>query len=292
MNKLLITGAALALLVGTPALAADMAVKAPPPAPVPVASWAGCYVGLNAGAMIGDDRYDLSMAGGYLASFNIFSNPANSGQLNHSYTPSPVGFTGGGQIGCNQQNGTWVYGVEADIDGASRLDTTASYGPAGPFIGDAALSASHTEDVTKQVDWYSTFRGRLGYTVTPTWLLYVTGGLAVGEIKSTTNLQFGTDQVLLGGDVFSGSNTTTRVGWTVGAGTEWALASNWSIKAEYLLLDFGSFTYLSSCLTAACIAALAPGQALFAWQTHVRAEESVFRLGVNYKFGGPVVAKY
>jgi outer membrane immunogenic protein len=293
MKKLLITGAALAALVATPALAADMPLKAPPPPPVPVASWAGCYVGLNAGAIVGDDHYDLTMAGGFLDPVNLFSIPANGSQLNHSYTPGPVGFTGGGQIGCNQQNGAWVYGVEADIDGASRLDTTTNYGPAGPFTGGGPfLASSHTEDVTKQVDLYSTLRARLGYTVTPTWLLYLTGGLAVGEIKSTTNVQFGTDQFYLSSFGFSGSDTTTRVGWTVGAGTEWALGNNWSVKAEYLFLDFGSFTYLSGCSTPALCGPglLAPGQAPFAWQTHVRADESVFRLGVDYKFSGPLMA--
>jgi outer membrane immunogenic protein len=284
-----------ALLIAAPlstASAADMPLKAPPP--MPVTGWSGCYVGLNAGAMLGDDHYDLSMAGGFLdAGVNLFANPANNSQLNHSYTPSPVGFAGGGQIGCNQQNGTWVYGIEADIDGASRLDTTTNYGPAGPFVGGGALLASsHTEDVTKQVDWYSTLRARLGYTVSPTWLFYVTGGLAVGEIKSSTNVQFAGDQFYLGSSTYIGSDTVTRAGWSVGAGTEWALAPNWTVKAEYLFLDFGSFSYLSPCTTAGCAAVLVPGQAQFAWLTHVRAEESVFRLGVNYKFGGPVMATY
>ena len=296
MKDLLIASAALAALIGTPALAADMPLKAPPPPPAPIANWSGCYLGLNAGAMVGDDHYDLTMAGGFLdTGVNIFANPANNSQLNHSYTPGPVGFTGGGQIGCNQQNGTWVYGLEADIDGASRLNTNNNYGPAGPFVGGGGgiLASSHTEDVTKQVDWYSTLRARLGYTVTPTWLLYLTGGLAVGEIKSTTNVQFGTDQFYLGGFGFSGSDTTTRVGWTVGAGTEWALGNNWSVKAEYLFLDFGSFTYLSGCSTPTlCGPTGVPGQAPFAWQTHVRADESVFRLGVDYKFSGPLMAKY
>ena len=289
MKGLLIASAALAVLIGTPALAADMPLKAPSPPPAPIANWSGCYLGLNAGAMISNDHYDLSMAGGFLDPANIFSNPANNSQLNHSYTPNPGGITGGGQIGCNQQTGTWVWGVEADMDGASRLSTTNNYGPAGPFTGapPGLLAASHTEQVTKGADWYSTVRARLGYTVTPTWLIYATGGLAVGEIKSSTNVQFGADQFFLGSLGFTGSQTVTRTGWTVGAGTEWALGSNWSVKAEYLFLDFGSLTYLSACSGALCLGGLP-----VSWQTHVRTEESVFRLGVNYKFGGPLMAKY
>ncbi len=162
MKGLLIASAALAVLIGTPALAADMPLKAPSPPPAPIANWSGCYLGLNAGAMISNDHYDLSMAGGFLDPANIFSNPANNSQLNHSYTPNPGGITGGGQIGCNQQTGTWVWGVEADMDGASRLSTTNNYGPAGPFTGapPGLLAASHTEQVTKGADWYSTVRAR------------------------------------------------------------------------------------------------------------------------------------
>jgi outer membrane immunogenic protein len=282
MYKFLLPAGALAAL-GTCAYAADMPIKASPPPPVPTANWAGCYIGLNTGAMVGDDRYDLTMAGAFLLPGNLFSNPANSSQLNHSYSPNPVGFTGGGQIGCSWQNTTWVYGLEADIDGATRLDTHASYGPAGPFVGSPLLASSHTEDVTNQIEWYSTFRARLGYTMTPRWLVYATGGLAVGELKSTTGVQFGTDQFFLPGFGVAGSQTTTRVGWTIGAGTEWALTSTWSIKAEYLFLDFGSITYASPCVTCAVFAG--------AWQTRVRADESVFRLGVDYKFSGSATAK-
>jgi outer membrane immunogenic protein len=279
-----------ALLIAAPlstANAADMPLKAPPPPPAPIANWSGCYLGLNAGAMVGDDHYDQSMAGGFLIPPDIFLDPANNSQLNHSNRPNPASFTGGGQIGCNQQTGTWVWGVEADIDGASRQSTTTNFGPAGPFAGGGALLASsHTEQVTRDADWYSTFRARVGYTVTPTWLIYATGGLAVGEIKTSTNVQFGADQAFLSSFGFTGSQTVTRTGWTVGAGTEWALGSNWSVKAEYLFLDFGSFTYLSACTSGAgCLGVVPP----YAWQTHVRAEESVFRLGVNYKFSGPLM---
>src|SRR5260370_32274867 len=109
--------------------------------------------------MIGADQYSLSMGGDFLLPGNIFSNPANSSLINHSYTPSPGAFTGGAQIGCNYQSGVWVWGVEADINGATRLSTTTSFGPAGPFVGGGALLlASPTDTVTKDFNWYSTFR--------------------------------------------------------------------------------------------------------------------------------------
>src|SRR5947208_3079498 len=140
MKNLLLTASALvAFAAAGTAGAADLPVKAPVMAPVlaPAFSWTGCYIGGNAGWIGGGDRYDLSMAGGFLNPLNVFSIPANSALLNHSYTSngsSNSGFTGGGQIGCNYQNGSFVWGVEADINGSSQRDQiNASYGPAGPF---------------------------------------------------------------------------------------------------------------------------------------------------------------
>jgi outer membrane immunogenic protein len=277
-----LSGILVAALVAGPAIAADMRVKAPlkAPPPAPVLSWTGCYVGGNAGGMIGADRYSLSMGGDFLLPGNIFSNPANSSLVNHSYTPNPGAFTGGVQIGCNYQSGVWVWGVEADINGASRMSTTTSFGPNGPFVGPGpgTLMASHTETITKDLDWYSTFRGRVGFTPTPNWLLYGTGGLAVAGIRSTTNLAFGADQFFLNSFNFAGSTTQTRVGFALGAGAEWGFAPRWSLKLEYLFLDFGTFSY-----AAACTNGCAPGSN-FLFNNSVRAQEHVARVGINYKF--------
>jgi outer membrane immunogenic protein len=298
MKRLLLTTALVACAAVGSAGAADLPVKAPPMAVAAPFTWTGCYVGGNAGWIGGADRYDLSPGGGFLNPINLFSTPANNALLSHSYTSDGsrgAGFTGGGQVGCNYQSGMWVWGVEADINGSGlRESITAAYGPAGPFVGGGALLASsHTEAVTKDLDWFSTFRGRIGFTPAPQWLLYGTGGLAVARIHSTTNVAFGADQFFLSNGVFTGSDTETRWGWTAGAGVEYAFTRNWSFKAEYLYLDFGRFSYLSPCQTFP-LCTPAPGQAPFAWNTNVRAHENVARVGLNYKFdwGGPVVAKY
>ena len=278
-----------ALLSAVPlsiASAADLPVKALPPA-APVFSWTGCYIGGNAGGMVGSDRYSISAGGDFLLTGGILSNPANAALVNHSYTPNPGAFTGGAQIGCNYQSGNWVFGGEADINGATRLSTTTNFGPTGPFAGGGpGLASSHTENVTKDLNWYSTFRGRIGFTPTPTWLLYVTGGLAVASINSTSIVSYGGDQFYLSNNTFSGSTTQTRAGSALGVGGEWAFAPKWSLKAEYLYMDFGTFSY-----------ALPRPAALggnYLYNNSVRAQEQVLRVGVNYKFGwaGPDVAKY
>jgi outer membrane immunogenic protein len=281
--------------VGT-TVAADLPVKAPVKAlPAPVATWTGCYVGANGGGIIGGDRYSLAQGGDFLAPNNIFSSPANN--ITDTFRSRDSGFTGGGQVGCNWQAGAKVvWGVEGDINGATRLTDTRSFGPLGPFAPvpgnnpGALLAASHTETLTKDLNWFATFRGRVGFLATPTLLLYGTGGLAVADINSSTNVVFGTDQFFLGGFNFNGSTSTTRAGWTVGAGAEWLFAPHWSVKAEYLFLDFGSFGYNSPC-TSAPPGSCGPGTN-FLWTTSVRAQEHIARFGVNYHFGGPIVAKY
>jgi outer membrane immunogenic protein len=81
----------------------------------------------------------------------------------------------------------------------------------------------------------------------------------------------------------------TRVGWTVGAGGEWMFTSNWSAKLEYLHYDLGSANYGTPVSNVA--QTLGPiftlGQSS---STNFRGD--IVRVGLNYKFGGPVVAKY
>lgn len=282
MKRLMVATLAGVALTSGAAMSADLPLKAPVMAAA-VANWTGCYVGGNAGGIIGADRYALSQGGDFVTvPGNIFSNPANT--ITHAFTSHAAGFAGGAQVGCNWQKGKGVFGVEADLNGATRLTDTNSFGPIGPFLPvpgnnpGALLAASHTERVSKQLNWFSTFRGRAGFLATPTLLLYGTGGVAVAQIGSSTNETFGTDQFFLGGFGFQGSTTATRVGFTVGAGAEWMFAPKWSVKAEYLFLDFGSFGYNSACGTAAC------PSGNFIWTTNVRAQEHIARVGVNYHF--------
>jgi len=139
------------------------------------------------------------------------------------------------------------------------------------------------------LEWFATFRGRAGVLADPQTLLYVTGGLAVGEFKytaqTTTSIQVFTPG--LGGTtpnsppfVFVGaaaSSSDTRVGWTVGAGAERKFSANWSGKLEYLYMDFGSKTYFAGTVN----------------QADVSFHDHIFRAGINYAFNpAPVVAKY
>ena len=136
-------------------------------------------------------------------------------------------------------------------------------------------------------------RGRIGPTVTPRVLLYVTGGLAYGEVKTYEAVngvnitgQNGTNTSTSTPVFAAFGNTSTRVGWTVGAGIEGAIAGNWTAKLEYLYIDLG--TVSASFLTP--ITTPTGGLLGIRYSSHIT--DNILRVGLNYHFGGPVVAKY
>jgi outer membrane immunogenic protein len=146
----------------------------------------------------------------------------------------------GGTAGYNYQVGQAVFGVEADIDWADIKGSTSSAGcPFGCKTSDS---------------WLGTVRGRLGYAA-DRFMPYITGGGAFGDVKAET-------------PGFSSSDD--RAGWTVGAGLEFAIAQNWTAKAEYLYVDLGKFNCGASC----------GGPAT----NNVSFTTNLVRAGVNYRF--------
>jgi outer membrane immunogenic protein len=277
-------GWALALIASfgaSQAMAADLAArpytKAPPAVAAALYNWTGPYVGFNAGAVLNDTRDDIYPTGCFLTGACggvATSNPLRS----DSVRLNQVGFTGGVQGGYNWQRDRWVFGVEGDINYNGINDGSFINRPlAAPLAGNIV----HTE--TDKLQWFGTLRGRAGVTATPNLLLYATGGLAFGQIKSASVTTF-----TLGGDTYIGSLDDTRVGWTVGGGGEWMVAPNWSIKGEYLYVDLGKAGYNQACVVA-CGVIVPP----LSYQTDLRIREHIARFGVNYHFGAtPVVAKY
>lgn len=116
--------------------------------------------------------------------------------------------------------------------------------------------------------WLFTGRERLGWAADH-WLVYVTGGLAVGKENFSQTI------TLLAPFVETASFSSTRVGWTVGAGVEYALSRNWSIKGEYLHVDLGSVG-LNGTTTPPFAGLANPGS--------VRLTTEIARAGVNYRF--------
>jgi outer membrane immunogenic protein len=142
MKKLATAITAIAL-IGTPAFAADMAVKAPPPpAAAPVPTWTGFYVGGNIGASFGNVKADFGTAATVFdtpANFPTASFPTSFAGRDEVY---PGGFIGGGQIGFNWQfSSLWVVGLEADFQGADEKEhSTLTSNFSGPLFGNGFSS--------------------------------------------------------------------------------------------------------------------------------------------------------
>jgi outer membrane immunogenic protein len=312
MLRRILLASAGAIALSGPALAADLTRPPPPPVyvPPPPPLWTGFYIGLNAGGTwSSNNTVDTSAIPG----------PCNTGFPGCAVTPNfsdtsaalatfstgqnNGGFIGGGQVGYNYQFGpSWVAGVEADIQGVAGSTGSATFfrSLANPnFLGFPVLE---TADVSRRLDYLGTLRGRLGWLVTPTFLIYGTGGLAYGGVNATTSIvQFdeNEDSTLSPNPFFStGSLNNTRVGWTAGGGVEWMFAPNWSLKVEYLYYDIGSVSYALSPLTTFGTALSAVDGGVFSTafaHSSTRFNGNIVRAGINYHFNwapAPVVAKY
>lgn len=203
MKKFLIS-AAVAASMATPALAADMAVKAPPPAPLPVIyNWSGFYVGAN---------------GGWGESHNCWDFVFLAGPVFTDGCRDRSGGLFGGQIGYRWQANQFVFGLEAQGDWANLNSTRVS-------VFDPTLSTQ------VKTDAIGLFTGQIGWAWNAA-LLYIKGGAAV------TDNNFNILDTATGvGLVTSGA---TRWGGTLGVGFEYGFAPNWSIGAEWDHLWMGS----------------------------------------------------
>jgi outer membrane immunogenic protein len=287
-------------------MAADY--KAPPPSP-PVRNWTGFYVGLNAGGLWSRVDETVRGAGGAcdqnLGGCFFFPNYSAlmAGALPGVGANNTQGsFLGGVQIGYNWQvDAATVFGFEADIQGVGRNNGSSRAGviitpsPAFPAF---PLTTAFTD--TQRLNYIGTVRGRFGFLATPQFLLYATGGLAYGGINSSTTIS----QTIPSGlpndhtDAFgTGGASTTRAGYTVGAGAEWLLGPSWSVKAEYLYYSLGAFgSTVDYSIPLAIVSNLVPGGAILGSATaniSPRFTGSIARVGLNWHFGGgPVYAKY
>lgn len=196
IKKILLATVAVAALGTASASAADLAAhrqytKAPPMEALP--TWAGFYIGAMGGYGSEDGGF-ASMKGGFA----------------------------GGTIGYNWQQGSLVYGLEAD---AAWADISASVNGFVPGLGLVGVSS--------KIDATGTVRGRIGYAFGPT-LVYATGGYAWADNKLSASA--------LGTSI---SDSQFLSGYAVGAGLEYMIAPKWSFKAEYLYKSFDGKSYFN-----------------------------------------------
>jgi len=263
MKKLLLGMVGVAALeMAAPASAADLAArtytKAPPPMMAAIYDWSGFYIGANGGWGSSRKCWDAGTFG------TIF--------IGDEGCHDATGGVAGGQIGYRWQSSSWVFGLEAQGDWADLR---------GSQVNDVIFLQT-PGDVTNRskIDAFGLFTGQVGYA----WnnvLFYVKGGAAV------------TRDVYEAIGTFSGNvgarATESRWGGTVGAGLEFGFAPNWSLGVEYDHMFMGDRTIGFS--STGIVPLVGPaGTAVGTDRIHQDVDLITAR--VNYRWGGPVVAKY
>ena len=259
MKKLIAAAAGtLALGLAAPASAADLAARPYTKAPPMVAAmydWSGFYIGINGG-------------GGSSHTCLDFVTPV-TGALVGEGCHNATGGTVGGQIGYRMQSGQWVYGIEGQGNWADfRGDNVSTL-----FPGTALVTGDRNRTT---IDAFGLITGQVGYA----WnnvLLYVKGGAAVVGDKYDIYAAAGTP--LAGTRLASASET--RWGGTVGVGLEYGFAPNWSLGFEYDHIFLGDRT----------IGFTTPAGAVFG-SDRIRQDVDMGLVRLNYRWGGPVIARY
>ncbi len=265
-KTLFLTTAGAVAAAFAPALAADLPGRGGAAAPAPIFtaapfSWTGVYVGANAGLITASTKIRGFEAD--TAAYDYCWEGGCGGR-----TIAHTGALFGGQLGYNFQTGALVFGVEADL-GFSTAKKSQSFSSGYDWSGKTGVEA------------LGTARVRLGYAFDRA-LVYATGGLAFGK-EPNSNFR---------NDTYGYSMPTNLGGWktgyAVGAGVEYAIDNNWSVKAEGLYYNLGGKK-----------AGTAAGQVSstdYTWSAERKSTDGVVaRVGLNYRFGGAassVVARY
>ncbi len=269
--------------------------------------WQGVYVGFNAGYgqnLVGLTGYDTiiipdaanNFYGGYVTNYNssvLYSGPVIGGQIGYNY----------------QFSNNIVLGAEVDLDYADVRNTNtgnigkglALGGLFGPTVNTTSYNPSNSSlsgnsNYTRiGMDWIGTARARLGYSL-GNFMPYVTGGFAFGGLSGVINnvntyAYYGCCSYT---DFEHGSNSTVQPGWVLGAGAEYMVADNWSIKGEYIYTQITGINIQTTGLDAN------ETQAYSAFGTNLSTNAFGIhqaRVGLNYHTNwlgssAPIAAKY
>jgi len=257
------------LLLTSSAIAADLPTMKPAPVfAAPAAfTWTGFYFGANIGGAFSANSFSAVAAPGT----NINALARAAANINGTGNANWTSFSGGLQAGYNQQFSNLVIGVEGDVEyiGGRRTRDTGNVLINGVTIRDVDSIGSN---------WMATVRARLGWAIDRT-LIYATGGAAFADMQfsRSQNWSFADGCGIVAGlNSCHNGSSSTNVGWTIGAGAEYALTNNWILRAEYLYADFGKINFATN-----NSAGFVPPQTIFHSD---RSTVQLARIGVDYKF--------
>jgi outer membrane immunogenic protein len=284
--KKLLTLAVVGVAASTTAYAADMPLRAPMPVAVGY-DWSGFYVGGNVGwgfqstdfndptsAQIAQNGLPIG-----IGLTNLFGNVPSQNLQNNS-------LLGGFQAGANYQIARFVIGGEFDMSWG-RLNSSMSAGlPSNFALIAPGLTFTDTEAFQQRTNWIATTTARFG-VAQDNWLFYGKIGAAF-EDNTYTLTHFASIAIPVAlNNSFSSTMSDIRVGFTVGAGVEWAFASHWTAKLEYDFMDFGTKAEGMNGTNTISGVALPPGFPATAATTaspNLSQQVSEVKFGINYKF--------
>lgn len=160
---------------------------------------------------------------------------------------------------------------------AARLLAIHKWNPTGFYT---STNDTGTANERASVRWLSTVRARGGFALQQNLLLYGTGGFAFGGVSTQGSVTTSSPFPGFFNPAWSGSSSTVKVGGVLGAGLEWAIYEQCTIKAEYLWYDMGSSSHPLNCTPATCT----NGAYATLGNVSTSISGSIVRVGVNYKF--------
>jgi outer membrane immunogenic protein len=235
----------------------------------PAYNWTGFYVGANLGGAAGGSDHASNLSGPGL----IYGAVPNVVQQINSASKQDLStgsITGGIQGGYNYMLGNVLFGAELDFNAFPQSGTsnvTQKYDCAG-----FGCTSTFTVRTTVSTDWLLTARPRLGYALGG-FLPYVTGGLAVTDLSAKWRF---TETFGSMGERAQAS--AVKPGWTAGFGFEYGVTQNWTIKAEYLYVNFGKLFS-----TGLAVRPSVPADSIVI-SNYADLHSNIGRLGLNYKF--------
>jgi outer membrane immunogenic protein len=259
MKRIRLSTASLCMLgLMTPALAADLPYAKAPSATASVYDWTGVYVGAFGGGGYGN--HNVNNSTGSAVPFADFS-------ANYAST----GGVAGGEVGYNWQSGSFVAGVGGELSWTGIKGNDSSQFAAGAFPGVAAVDADNLR-------WSGALLAKAGYTI-DRWMFFFEGGYAFGSIQHTN-----TASPRVAGFPLVDTFNVSANGLTGGGGVAYALTNNVFAKFDFRYTSFTGYSRGN----ANTMPVTPNGQMFYSTVSTY----SVVTLGLDFKFGGPVVAKY
>jgi len=264
MRSIVLALAAAATIASAPAMAADMRMPAKAaPMVAPIFNWTGFYIGGFIGGAAADRNATSTepCAAGPVCLFTV------GGVITPNNYSLGSSFIGGGTAGYNWQmpGSQWLLGIEGEAGYLHLQRTVRDVNAPAPGLSPGGF------DSTRLGDAYGVIAGRLGVTFDRV-LFYGKGGVAFVDKNHNYASTVGATTATL-------SNDHVQTTWAAGAGVEWAFASNWSLKGEYLYIDTReTYTTSGTCTGGFCGAGVAVSS------SHSDPGIHTGKIGVNYRF--------